>query len=189
MLTARSFDTISRRPLVRYRWTVLLAALAISQASAKDEWPGATPDCWSNGRVVHGIADYDAQWRANVRIERSAQQPIRGGEKSPNDGYVFVVGRSETERHIRIDAEKPDQILIRVKDAMSLNDVRWINAKLIAGRIWWGQIAISDFIFDVEAEQFIWHESATESSIAMQQYRSGCRQSGDCECSNRQVEE
>jgi hypothetical protein len=47
---------------------------------------------------------------------------------------------------------------------------------------------MTDFIFDVEADRFIWHESATESSIAMQQYREGCRQSGDCECAARQAD-
>lgn len=160
----------------------LLAVFACSKLPAEDVWPGAAPDCWSTARVVHGVADYEAQWKDQVRVDRDIGPAIEGGVKSDNGGYAFVIEKSGAERRIRIDVEKPQQVIIRVTRAMSLHQVQWVNEKLLSGRIWWGRIAATDFIFDVESASFVWHQSATESSIAMHQYREGCRQSGGCEC-------
>lgn len=160
----------------------LLALCASAMLPAEDNWPGAAPDCWSKTRVVHGVADYEAQWKDNVRVDLRIGPAIEGGMKSRNGGYQFLTEKSGTETRIRIHVEKPKQVLIRVTHAMSLQDVQWVNEKLLSGRIWWGQVAATDFIFDVESASFVWHQSATESSIAMHQYREGCRQSGGCAC-------
>ena len=38
--------------------------------------------------------------------------------------------------------------------------VQWLNEKLIFGRVWWGRIYSTDFILDVEKEQFIYKQMA-----------------------------
>ncbi len=38
--------------------------------------------------------------------------------------------------------------------------VQWLNEKLLFGRVWWGRIYSTDFILDVEKEQFIYKQMA-----------------------------
>jgi len=38
--------------------------------------------------------------------------------------------------------------------------IRWLNEKLLFGRVWWGRIYSTDFILDVEKEQFIYKQMA-----------------------------
>jgi len=38
--------------------------------------------------------------------------------------------------------------------------IRWLNEKLLFGRVWWGRIYSTDFILDVEREQFIYKQMA-----------------------------
>lgn len=146
-----------------------------------NHWPAAPPNCWSVSRVVHGVADYETMWAEHVSIETTNRRPLRAGKMSPNGGYEFSFENSEKTRSIRVDAEAATQRLIHFTDSLALGPINWVNEKLIAGRVWWGRIAATDFIFDVEAGQFIWHESATESDTAMQQYREGCKQFGRCD--------
>jgi hypothetical protein len=166
---------------------VMLIGSGIHHAVSAD-WPGASPECWSRARIVHGVGDYETLWKRNVSVLKAEKQRLTGAALSPNSGYAFEARELKGEIVIRIDSEKSQQTIIRIKDAFLGGEVHWVNEKLIAGRAWWGHIAMTDFIFDVEAARFLWHESATESSIAMQQYREGCRQSGDCECAARQAE-
>jgi hypothetical protein len=38
--------------------------------------------------------------------------------------------------------------------------IAWLNEKLLFGRVWWGRIYSTDFIIDVEKEQFIYKQMA-----------------------------
>lgn len=38
--------------------------------------------------------------------------------------------------------------------------VQWLNEKLLFGRVWWGRVYSTDFILDVEKEQFIYKQMA-----------------------------
>jgi hypothetical protein len=38
--------------------------------------------------------------------------------------------------------------------------VQWLNEKLLFGRVWWGRIYSTDFIVDVEKEQFLYEQMA-----------------------------
>jgi len=62
-----------------------------------------------------------------------------------------------------------------------LSDVRWLNEKLIFMRAWWGRIAATDLIFDVEREKVIHAEWLTDGSLARQQYLESCPIHG-CTC-------
>lgn len=165
--------------------SALLGALLLAVslfASATDGWPGAPPDCWSTSRMVHGVADYESVWTANVSVQRVSRRKLDEAVPSPNTGYQFALTKSGKRNSLRIDAEKTHQTRIRFDNVHFLGEIRWINEKLVSGRVWWGHIAATDFIFDVEAEVFVWHESATESTIAMDQFHSDCPRLGGCTC-------
>ena len=174
--------------LARILGGIAVLIASTTQNAADRDWPGESPECWSQARVVHGVGDYEALWKRNVSVLKAERQRLTGPILSPNSGYAYEARERKGEIAIRIDSEKSQQTIIRIKEAFLGGELHWVNEKLIACRAWWGQIAMTDFIFDVEADRFIWHESATESSIAMQQYREGCRQSGDCECAARQAD-
>ncbi len=38
--------------------------------------------------------------------------------------------------------------------------VQWLNEELLFGRVWWGRVYSTDFILDVEKEQFIYKQMA-----------------------------
>jgi len=40
------------------------------------------------------------------------------------------------------------------------SSVQWLNEKLLFSRVWWGRIYSTDFILNVEKEQFIYREMA-----------------------------
>jgi hypothetical protein len=48
-------------------------------------------------------------------------------------------------------------------------------------RAWWGRIAATDLIYDVERERFVYSEALTDGSLAFQQYRESCPLHG-CTC-------
>src|SRR5690348_3390243 len=37
---------------------------------------------------------------------------------------------------------------------------KWLNEKLLFGRVWWGRIASTDFIFDIQKRDFVYREMA-----------------------------
>ena len=49
------------------------------------------------------------------------------------------------------------------------------------GDTWWGRIAATDLIFDVEREKIIYAEELTDGSLAYQQYLESCPIHG-CKC-------
>ena len=43
--------------------------------------------------------------------------------------------------------------------------VQWLNEKLLLGHVWWGRIYSTDFMLDVEQEQFIYKQMAHYGEI------------------------
>jgi len=57
---------------------------------------------------------------------------------------------------IVINAEQEKPILIDLIDHSSYSVVaKWINEKLLFGRIWWGRVLGTDFVFNVEARRMM----------------------------------
>ena len=131
--------------------------------------------------MVHSVQDLGDLWKKNTRIAtRKGTKPL-SGEMSPNKGYVFVVEGGRPSGRITIYAEKDHLVDIRFVDLFGLSNVRWLNEKLILMRPWWGRMAATDLIFDVEREKMIYAESVTDGTIAYRQYLESCPIHG-CEC-------
>jgi hypothetical protein len=158
----------------------IVFALAVSpplSAAAAEGWPGLPPDCWTEPRMVHSLQDPGVRWQDNTRItERRAGKPA-AAQLSPNKGYAFAVEGSR----VTIYAEKDYVVDIDFVELSGLGDVRWLNEKLVFMRAWWGRIAATDLIYDVERERFVYSEALTDGSLAFQQYRESCPLHG-CTC-------
>lgn len=161
----------------------LLVALPMA-ALAAEGWPGLPPDCWTEPRVVHSVQDLGDLWQRNTRIAtRRAGKPA-AGQVSPNKGYAFVVAGSRPTARVTIYAEKDHVVDIDFAELSGLSDVRWLSEKLVFMRAWWGRIAATDLIFDVEREKMIYAESLTDGVLARQQYLESCPARG-CQCIKR----
>lgn len=158
------------------RLLALIAAAPVA-AIAADGWPGLPPDCWAQPRLVHSVQDLGDLWQKNTGITtRQAPKPAPG-VVSPNGGYVFAVDGPR----VVIYAEKPHVVEIEFRELYGLSEVRWLNEKLIFLRPWWGRIAATDLIFDVEREKIIYAETLTDATLAHQQYLESCPVVG-CQC-------
>ena len=164
--------------------TYAVSAVALSvmiaapmAAFAAEGWPGLPPDCWAEPRMAHSVQDLGDAWERNTRIStRQAGKPALG-QASPNKGYLFAVDGSR----VTIYAEKDHVVDIAFAELYGLSEVRWVNEKLIFMRAWWGRIAATDLVFDVEREKFVYAESVTDGTLARQQYLESCPLRG-CTC-------
>jgi hypothetical protein len=154
----------------------------LSFTTHADGWSGLPPDCWTKPRIYHD-QDRDNPWKKNVTIARVQTKKLKPGVYSPNKAYFFVKeGKGRPDAKITVYAEKKDHLIeIRFVELFALTDARWINEKLLFMRPWWGKVAATDIIYDVEKEMVIHSESVKDGAIAYRQYRESCPKQG-CEC-------
>ena len=162
------------------RTIFFLTLLPLSSAVAGGDWPGLPPDCWSESRLFHSAEKIDS-WRKNTVIKTVKAEKPKAGEFSPNKGYFFVLEGGRPNGKITIYAEKDHLVEIAFSNLFGLTDVRWINEKLLFIRPWWGRIAATDIIYDVEKEEVIHSEFVRDGHIAYQQYKESCPLLG-CQC-------
>ncbi|MGR8932608.1 MAG: hypothetical protein ACU836_18455, partial [Gammaproteobacteria bacterium] len=161
---------------------LLIISLLLSfGALAADGWPGLPPDCWSETRNVHSAFPGQSHWEHNVRITARNGEKPKSGEISPNKGYLFVVQGGRPTGQITIYAEKDHLTELNFSELFGFSDIRWVSEKLIFIRAWWGRIAATDFIFDVEKEKIVYSEGVTDATQARQQYLESCPTHG-CQC-------
>ena len=154
--------------------------MPLSCVAAENDWPGFPPDCWSEPRIFHSAEKIDP-WQENTVITTIKAETPKAGEFSPNKGYFFLVEGGRPSGKITIYAEKDHLIQISFSELFGLSDVKWINEKLLFMRPWWGKIAATDIIYDVEKEQVIYSEFARDGFIAYQQFQEECPKHG-CQC-------
>jgi hypothetical protein len=163
------------------------AFVAIAGAlSAERSWPGAVPDCWTEERNFHSGESNDS-WQANTLFKKISGAPLKPGVYSPNKGYYFVAEDGRPNGAVTIFVEKNYLIRIEFTQLFGLADVKWVNEKLLFMRPWWGRIAATDLIYDVEAEKVVYSENLTDGYLAYQQFRESCPLVG-CECIKKKLE-
>lgn len=164
---------------------VLLLFLPLCSLAGEGAWPGLPPDCWFESRFYHS-SDQAYPWKENTVIKAINGIKPEAGERSPNKGYLFIAQGGRPRGRIIIYAEKDHLIEVSFAKLYGLTDVKWINEKLLFMRPWWGRIAATDIIYDVENEQVVYAESVTDGSIARQQFQQSCSTLGGCQCIKKQ---
>ena len=162
------------------RTLIFLFLLPLPCTAAESHWPGLPPDCWSESRMFHSTERIDP-WQKNTFIKTIKAEKPKNGELSPNKGYFFLVEGGSPNGKITIYAEKDHLVQISFSELFGLSDVKWINEKLLFMRPWWGRIAATDIIYDVEKEQVIYSEFVTDGYMAFQQFQESCPTLG-CQC-------
>ena len=172
--------------LIRVFASMIVCACASLAVAAERSWPGAPPDCWTEERNIHGENFADI-WKTNMAFKKLTGAILKPGVFSPNKGYYFVAEVGRPNGAVTIFAEKNYLIRIEFSALFGLAEVRWVNEKLLFMRPWWGRIAATDLIYDVEAEKVIYAEAVTDAYLAYQQFRESCPLLG-CECIKKKLE-
>ncbi|HKH21457.1 MAG TPA: hypothetical protein VKB53_11355 [Gammaproteobacteria bacterium] len=170
---------------VALAFAILLSAVSWA-AAAERSWPGAPPDCWKEERIIHN-SEFADLWKTNTAFKKLPVGEIKPGVYSPNKGYYFIVENGRPDGAVIIFAEKPYLIRIEFSELFGLANVKWINEKLLFIRPWWGRIAATDLIYDVEAERVIHSDGVIDAYQAFLQYRESCPMNG-CECIKKKSE-
>lgn len=164
------------------RIAILPLALLLGAAEgARESWPGLPPDCWPESRRVHGRQP----WRdldAHLRITRAAVSSPADRLHSPNGGYWAAWESARPNSSMIVYAEKDHQLEFVFLDVDGIEEPLWVNEKLLFLRVWWGQIAATDLIYDVERERFVYDEALVDGRQAMEQFRAACAERPGCRC-------
>lgn len=149
-------------------------------AFSKDQWPGLPPDCWKESRNFHNGSG-SQNWKPNIAFEHVPLQEFPEKLFSPNKGYYFVREGWRGKAALYIYSEKDYLIKISFNKLHGIKE-KWINEKLLFIQPWWGRIAATDIIYDVEKEKVVYVEDLADGHIAFDQFQKSCAQVGGCKC-------
>lgn len=162
----------------------VLAGCATPPKSQVVQYGGLPPDCWTQVRNYQTDGD-DWNWPSRTKIEHIVATKPDLVTLSPNGTYYFAVSKSAPGQSVLIFSEKEDMVRISFSDAKGLTDVKWVNERLLYMRVWWGRVAATDLLFDVEKERVVHSESTHDGTNAMQQHQEMCPRLGGCRCIQR----
>jgi hypothetical protein len=165
---------------------ILFSCSSIAATAAERNWPGAPPDCWKEERIIQSD-DFNDLWKGNTAFKKLPGGKLKPGVYSPNKGYYFVAEDGRPNGAVTIFAEKDHLLRIEFSELFGLFEVKWISEKLLFMRPWWGRIAATDLIYDVEAEKIVYSEGVMDAYLAFQQFRESCPLLG-CECIKKKLE-
>lgn len=146
-------------------------AQAPSQA-APAQRAQTSPNC-SEAPVTYST--FDLSFAKRIVLETTTDVPKDGiREFAPQDSrWLMNVGPSDTRSGFRTgiiyigSARSHEALKMSFVDISEYPvQVRWLNEKLLFGRVWWGRILSTDFILDVEKRHFIYEEMANYFGVA-----------------------
>ena len=143
------------------------------------------PACWNEPRMFHSGPIWN-DLRQQITLMREEAALPQHLILSPNKVYGYLLREADHKRagpwcaHVLIYNERPYLLTLAFDDVRQLDSLAWINEKLLFVRVWWGRIAATDLIIDVEAEKIVFAEMVQWGEIAFQQYKEQC--GGRCPC-------
>lgn len=151
----------------------LTLALA-SYAAAATEYH-TRPSCWTEPRTFH--SEDERRYR-ELGIERVKGSLGEDTVLSPNGGYRLQVvlpdpaDQPPWDAAVLIYHERPYLLRVALPDLLYSHTAaaRWINEKLVFVRAWWGRVAGTDLVIDVERESIVLEESVLDGGQAFQQF-------------------
>ncbi|MBE7541987.1 MAG: hypothetical protein M9913_23155 [Bryobacteraceae bacterium] len=158
-----------------------LALVAAGMAQTDFHTP---PDQWKAPRLFHlGVetSPDNSVYRSRPVIGH-VLRPLDGAPRvlSPNKAYWFSVSPAgcpdagaTPARTIHVFTERPAilELTLGKADCRYETSAKWVNEKIIFVRVWWGRLAGSDLLVDVETEKILYHEIVQDGAIAFQQSR------------------
>ncbi len=154
----------------RCRWFLPCAFVAVPALAATGFH--TSPACWDEPRIHAEERDAHVE----VRVERIEGDLPETAVLSPNRAYAFHLDdkqgtAGQSDYTLRIDNERPYLLELRFPEARGVVEPDWVNEKLLFVRTWWGRVAGTDYLVDVEKEAVVLVEPFRYGAIAFQQFR------------------
>jgi len=153
---------------------ILLTALLLPLASGDAQEFHTSPFCWETTRIYASGTTEHLQIPVAQSVESAAEIQ---GTPSPNGAYRFDITKraKDTDLDWRprliVFNERPYLLEIQFPSTRAIAKAEWINENLIYVRLWWGRVAGSDFIVDVENETVVYQQPIRWGDTAVQQFR------------------
>jgi len=165
---------------------ILIFLFVSLPAVAAKEYPGFPPDCWNENRNVHNLNEWNLL-KKNLKFSHVLVEPAGKKIYSPNKGYYFVADGFRPKSQVTIYSENNLYWKLSFTNIFYLANPKWVNEKILFLRVYWGKIAFEDVLIDVEKESILSSESGTDATIAYQQFQSGCKTMGGCQCIQKEA--
>jgi hypothetical protein len=147
---------------------LFLPSLSSAPTLSQESHP-SLPKC-GEGRVQYTPFDENYSQRIILREERNSGPSEPDGNKEYSTQRTAWVSPSSPEYSrpgpwnttVTIATPAGSKVLqFAFQDhANGGASVQWLSEKLLFGRVWWGRVYSTDFILDVEKEQFIYKQMA-----------------------------
>lgn len=131
-----------------------------------------SPACWDEPRIHAEEREAHVDVEV-VRADGPLAEPVI---VSPNGAYTFHLDEipatgGNSDYTLTVDNERPYLLELAFPDARGVVTPTWINEKLLFVRVWWGRVAGTDYLVDVEKEAVVLVEPFRYGAIAFQQFK------------------
>lgn len=150
--------------------SLLLAAMsALAQTSAPTSKP-ALKDC-EDLHIRYG--PMDPKFASRMEVLASDTQPHGSGKQSPQGTRWMLAPSPDYGKAgpwttaIFVGGEDQPTVKLVLHDHEGFT-IEWLNEKLLYGTIAWSKSLSTDFIFDVEAQKFIYREMENSGDLGQE---------------------
>jgi hypothetical protein len=149
---------------------LLVAGQALAQSSSQAPAQGkpAVKDCED---LKIRYESMDPKFAARMIVDPGSNIDPRGSAKESPQGTRWMLAPSPDyskagpwTTSIYIGGEGEPTIKVTLRDHEGFT-IEWLNEKLLYGTIAWSKTVNTDFIFDVEAQKFIYREMENSSDL------------------------
>ena len=138
-----------------------------------------SPACWKEPRTFHAGPVWERlpNRRSRITLDRTNIPLPQEVTYSPNKAYAVHVNHPDMSQprpwtvEVLVYTERAYLVRIQFSDIHRFAEAKWINEKLLFLRVWWGRVAGTDFIVDVERETVLYEEMVEWGGIAFQQFQ------------------
>lgn len=114
-------------------------------------------------------------WKRSHRIDTVQVTIPDDYQLSPNGVYAYHLQQEQSDAYrLLVFNERPYLVELSIANIRGIQDLKWVNEKIIHLRVWLGRIAGVDVLFDVELEKIVLAEPFNNGQLALQQWRESC---------------
>jgi hypothetical protein len=150
-------------------YLLILGLFFVTTTSLSTPAPQGLPKC-EPAKVQYSAFDPSYSNRILVESVDISEKLPRGMMKQYSPQHTSWQARVEpnyanegpwtTTIYLDLQEAQPPLKITFVNHANGGAEIQWMNEKLIFGRVWWGRIVSTDFIFDASTREFIYREMA-----------------------------
>ena len=168
----------------RFLRGALFAGLACSIPAAAQH---TNPLCWDAPRIFAASADETRHAQRDLKsiltIDRVKAPLPSPFELSSDKAYAFHLQQAAitgmwsgaTRSEVLIFVEEPTLLRLTFSPVWSVQEVHWVNERLLFLRVWTGRARAMDLLVDVEKGTIVYRQPVVDGAVLQQQAKESCR--------------